>query len=321
MKLLISGFIIFAALLTSAPRLVRSQSTTGSDRCAPLHRKELVVSVLDPRDAIIDSLRAEHLALKVGDANATISDVTFHINKQALDVVLLIDASISQERVLPSAKAGAKSFISALTAAGQNRVAVVSFSNKPTNNFVLTSDFAAAAAAIDRIEIDIPPGYVGGGMVVTSRPPPKKPIGGSTSLWDVIRETAQALSASPSDNRRRVMILFSDGTDTSSSSKLNAVIEDVMKADIAVFSIGLTDPNYSVNEGNLKKLSEHSGGTARFPKNKEGVYAAIDAIAQHLHANYVIGYCGEVNDRRKVRVEITWTDMRNIKPILAYKRF
>jgi VWFA-related protein len=320
LKLLLSGFIIFAALITSAPRFVQSQSTTGTDRCAPLQRKELVVSVLDPRDAIIDSLRAEHLALKVGDANAKISDVTFQINKQPLDVVLLIDVSISQKEVLPLTKAGAKSFIAQLAEAGQNRVAVVSFSDKPTTNAGLTSDFADATAAIDRIDIDIPPGYIGGGMVVSSTPP-KKPVAGSTSLWDVIRDTTQALSGPAGDKRRRVIVLFSDGTDTASSSKMNSVIEDVMKNDIAVYSIGVINSTYDVNEGNLKKLSEHSGGTARFPKNKEGVYAAIDAIAQHLHANYVIGYCGEVNDRRKVRVEITWTDMRNIKPILAYKRF
>jgi Ca-activated chloride channel homolog len=311
---------MFAALITSAPPSAHSQSKAATD-CAPQHRKELVVTVVDPNASIIDSLRAEHFALKVGNTNATISDVTFHINKQPLDVMLLIDASVSQEKVLPLAKAGAKAFIGYLARGGPNRVAVVSFSNKPDYNPILTSDFATATAAIDQIKIDAPPGYIGAGVVVSTAPPGNRVITGSTSLWDVIQSTSQALFGAKPENRRRAMLLFSDGNDTSSSSKLNSVIDDLIKHDVAVFSIGLADANFDANEGNLKKLSEHTGGIARFPKNKETVETTLDAIAQQLRANYVIGYCGEVSGQGKIRVEITQPDIQKIKPVLAYKRF
>lgn len=46
--------------------------------------------------------------------------------------------------------------------------AVVSFSHKANNNPVLTSDFDSAKTAIDQIHIEAPPGYVGGGVVVSS---------------------------------------------------------------------------------------------------------------------------------------------------------
>lgn len=303
---------------TPAPRAVQSQSQIG---CGTQQRKELVVTVVDANQSVIDSLRAEHFTLKVGNANATISDVTFHINKQPLDVVLLIDASVSQEKVLPLARAGAKGFIGYLATGGPNRVAVVSFSNKPSYNPVLTSDFATATTAIDQIRIEAPPGYIGGGVVVSTSPPRNRVVTGSTSLWDVIQSTSQALFGAKPENRRRAMLLFSDGNDTSSSSKLTSVIDELIKHDVAVFSIGLADANFEANEGNLKKLSEQTGGIARFPKNKEALEATLDAIAQQLHANYVIGYCGEVNSRGKLSVEITWPDMRKIKPVLAYRKY
>ena len=303
---------------TPAPRAVQSQSQIG---CGTQQRKELVVTVVDPNQSVIDSLRAEHFALRVGNTNATISDVTFQMNKQPLDVVLLIDASVSQEKVLPLAKALAKSFIGAIATAGPNRVAVVSFSDRPTKNPVFTSDFAAARIAVEQIVIDIPPGYVGGGVVISTTPPKNRVMPGATSLWDVIQFTAQTLFDAKPDNRRRAMLLFSDGNDTSSSSKFNAAIEDAIKHDVAVFSIGLGDQNSGVNEQDLKKLSEQTGGIARFPENKEAVESTLDAITQQLRANYVIGYCGEVNSRDKIRVEITQPDIRKIKPLLAYKRF
>ena len=309
--------IVFAILIISVP----SSAQTPAD-CGTQQRKELVVTVVDPNHAIIDSLRPGHFELKVGKTNAKISDVEFHHNKQPLDIVLLIDASVSQEKVLPLAQTIAKTFITSLVTNGTNRVAVVSFSNKLNYQPVLTSDFDAAKAAIDQIKIDMPPGYVGGGVVVGTSPPKKLDIPGSTSLWDVIQNTTQTLFGANTEKRRRAMLLFTDGNDTSSSGKFERVIEDANKHDMTVFSIGLPDSiNSYVNEGNLKKLSEHTGGIARFPKNREAVETTVDAIAQQLRAYYVITYCADVNTRDKVRVEITQPDLRKIKPILAYKRF
>jgi hypothetical protein len=112
---------------------VQSQSNTATD-CATQQRKELALTVLDRNGSVIDNLRAEHLSLKVGNSNATISDVLFHNNDQPLDLVVLIDASVSQEKVLPLAKAAAQGFINSVATTGRDRVAVVSFSNRRSGN-------------------------------------------------------------------------------------------------------------------------------------------------------------------------------------------
>ena len=316
MKLLFSGFIIFAALITSAPRAVQSQSTTGPG-CLPQQRRELILTAVDTNGSVIDSLRAEHLRLNIGSLNAPISDLAFHNNDQPLDLVVLIDASVSQEGVLPLTKAGAESFISSVATTGRDRVAVVSFSSKPITNPVFTSDLTAAIAAIEQIKTDKPPGYVGGGVFVSTKPPTKRDIPGSTALWDVIQSTAQTLFDAKVENRRRALLLFSDGDDTSSSSTLNALIRNVSKHDVSVFAIGLAD-HVRPHEGNLKKLSEQTGGIAGFPRKKEVVEPALTEIAKRVRAYYVIGYCGEFEGR--VVVEVSDPEISKMKPVLAYRK-
>ncbi len=307
--------IIFASLVAFMPSIAHSQTN-----CEPQQRKALVVTVVDKTGSVVDNLRAEHLSLKIGKSLTTISDVKLQNNSEPLDVVILIDASVSQEKALPLAKAGAHSFISSGLSAGRDRVAIVPFSSTPISNPALTSDFAGVIAAIDQIQTDRPAGYVGGGVVVGTSPPKKVPIPGSTSLWDVIGSTNEALFGAGAEKRRRVMLLFSDGNDTSSSSKQNRVTDDLIKHDVAVFSIGLAGDPYGASEGTLKKLSEQTGGVASFPKKKEAVETFVTEIGKRLQTSYVVGYCGELKSGDKLQIEVVDPELRKKKPTLTYKR-
>lgn len=313
------GFIAFAALNLASPVVAQTQST-----CSPEQRKEIALTAVGNDGGVIESLRAEHLRLKVGGSPATISDVVFHA-KYPLDLAVLIDASVSQEKVLSTAKAAARAFVASVPATGQDRVAVVSFSDKPTYLQVMSSDLSGLAGLIDQIKLDIPPGYVGHGVVVSAGPPPNSgAMAGATSLWDVVSTTTTELFAAKAEKRRRAMLIFTDGVDTSSSGKLNTVIQEANKRDVAVFSIGLADSNFHpADEPSLKKLSEQTGGVAEFPgKKKEKLEAGLTDIARHLRGSYVVGYCGgAVKDRAKLELEVTDPVMRKAKTVLVYKRF
>jgi VWFA-related protein len=207
----------------------------------------------------------------------------------------------------------------------QDRVAVVSFSEKPNYLQVLTPDLSAAERAIDQIRFEPPPGYAGRGVVVSTNPPKAAgPVPGSTSLWDVIRSATTELFAARPDGRRRTMLLFTDGTDTSSSSKFKGAIDGANKYDLSVFIIGLADTeNFLLKEEPLKKLSEQTGGIVRFPGNKKAkLEAALTEIARHFRGNYVVGYCGgAAKDQAKLQLEIVDPEIRKAKPVLAYKRY
>lgn len=311
------GLIAFAAF-NFAPCAAQTQSS-----CSPEQRKEFILTATDKDGYLIDKLRAEHLSLKVGGSPATIADVVFP-NGQPLDLAVFIDASLSQESVLPTSKAAARAFVRFVATGGQDRVAVVSFAEKADYLQVLTSDLDAALAAIEQIKFESPAGYVGGGIVVSQTPPKTGPRPGSTSLWDVIRSATDELFQAQDKNRRRVVLLFSDGKDTSSSSELNPAIEAAIKHNLAVFSIGSTDTQrFVVDEQPLKKLSEQTGGIARFPgKKMEKLEAALNEIARQLRSSYVVGYCGgDVKDKARLQVEVIDPEMKKAKPVLVYKRY
>ena len=313
------GFIAFTALNLASPAFAQTQST-----CPPEQRREIALTVVDKDGAVIETLRAEHLSLKVGGSAATISDVVFH-TKYPLDLAVLIDASASQENVLSTAKAAARAFVASVPATGQDRVALVSFSDKPNYLQVMAADLRKLDALIDQIKLEIPPGYVGHGVVVSTGPPPKAgPMPGATSLWDVVSTTTTELFGAKTEKRSRAMLLFTDGVDTSSSGKFTNMIEEANKRDVVVFSIGLADSRFQgADEQALKSLSEQTGGIAEFPgKKKERLEGALTGIARHLRGNYIVGYCGgSSKDRAKVQVEVIDPEMRKGKPVLVYKRF
>ena len=309
-------FITLSLIAFAAIGLAQAQST-----CAPEQRMELVVTAVDKDGNVIETLRPEHLSLKVGGAPATIADVVFQTTP--LDLAVLIDASASMEKVLPISKAAARAFIGKVPVAGQDRVAVVSFSDKPIVLQPMAADFSTFASAIDQIQPNIPPGYIGGGILVsTRRPSPRTPLP-KTSLWDVVAATTTEVFGASPEKRRRVMLLFTDGSDTSSTSKLKVVIDEAIKNEVAVFAIGMGYTQYGSSEGDLKKLAEQTGGLAEIPgKKKEKLEAALNEIARHLRGNYVVGYCGgAAKDRAKLQLEVVDPELRKAKPVLAYKRY
>ncbi|HEU4432307.1 MAG TPA: hypothetical protein VFR51_02865, partial [Pyrinomonadaceae bacterium] len=185
----LSKFVItFSLIAFAAIGLAQAQTT-----CSPDQRKEFFLTAVDKDDTVIENLRAEHLSLKVGGSPATISDVVFQA-KPALDLAILIDASVSQEKLLPRIKTVARAFVATVPVEGQDRVAVVSFSDLPSYIQPLTSELAGLGAAIDQVRFDAPVGYIGGGVVVSTRPPPHPDARpGSTSLWDTIGSVTQTL--------------------------------------------------------------------------------------------------------------------------------
>jgi hypothetical protein len=75
-----------------------------------------------------------------------------------------------------------------------------------------------------------------------------------------------------------VLVVFSDGVDTSSSDKLSTTLDEAIKRDVPIFSIGLGYSESTVEERQLKRLSEQSGGVAYFPgKKKEKLEAALQS--------------------------------------------
>jgi len=240
-----------------------------------------------------------------------------------LSLAILVDVSASQQVTLPLEKTAARRFVDSIVRSGKDEVAVISFTGDATIEQDLTSDLPKLRRAIDQIEVVFPPGYIGGNIVVGS--PNANSRLGTTAIWDAIWATSQDLLPQANAQKRRAIILITDGVDTSSYLKRSQAIERVLKADAAVYAIGIGDSrNFEgVDKGSLRKVSEQTGGRAYFPKNEADLHAAFTEIEQELRSQYLVAYSPENKNRdgayRQVEIEITNPVLKKQKLHLNYR--
>jgi Ca-activated chloride channel family protein len=102
-------------------------------------------------------------------------------------------------------------------------------------------------------------------------------------------------------NRRKAVILVTDGLDKDSYYKFNEVVDHLREADAQVYLIGFTsdlDGDKSIftrspkqkAEGLLTKLAEDTGGRAFFPKELSEVHTIAQQISTDLRTQYSISY-------------------------------
>jgi VWFA-related protein len=241
-----------------------------------------------------------------------------------LSIAILIDVSASEELTLPSEKAAAREFVKTVLRTGKDEAAIISFTGEATVEQSLTDDVQRLQKAIGRVEIVLPRGYIGGGVVVPPIYNPD-PRAGSTAIWDAIWVTSADLLSETRDKTRRTIILLTDGADTSSRFKRNEAVERAMKVGAVIYSIGIGDTtNFGVEKDSLRKLSERTGGLAFFPKDETDLRAAFGQIEQELRSQYLVAYAPTNKSRdgsyRKVEIELVNPELRKQKLLLNYRQ-
>jgi VWFA-related protein len=110
---------------------------------------------------------------------------------------------------------------------------------------------------------------------------------GSTAMFDSIYSVSSELLRREAG--RRVIILVTDGEDTSSSVKMREAIERTWRSEIIVYSIGIGGP-MGVDSGTLKKIAAETGGRAFFPRNEADLDSAYQQIDEDLRSQYILAY-------------------------------
>jgi VWFA-related protein len=73
--------------------------------------------------------------------------------------------------------------------------------------------------------------------------------------------------------------------------KIGDAIDEALRAEVVIYSIGIGDPGYGgVNEGALKRISEATGGRAVFPKRPRELEQAFIQLEQDLRQQYLLAY-------------------------------
>lgn len=244
-----------------------------------------------------------------------------------LSTAILIDTSRSEERTLPDEKAAARAFLEAVMRPGRDEASIVSFTGDVTLEQGFTGNIDRLRKAIDRVEFVPPSGYIGGGVVVGGTPPisgQNQALAGSTAIWDAVWATANELLSDAAEESRRAIILLTDGEDTISQVKMHEAIERAQKADALIYTIGIGDSyNFGVNEGNLRKISEQTGGRAYFPHSERELREAFAQIQRDLLEQYLIAYSpsnkAQDGTYRRIQIELVNPELRKQNLKLTYR--
>lgn len=320
---------MLTALLLTFGLFARASSAQkeAAQETAAADRQPVVVSLgaVDKEGRPVEGLKPEDLRVTVeGQPQQLLS---FKPQTEGpLHVVVMFDASASQERLLPFAQEAADRFVRALLArGGANDVAVVSFTGDPKVVQGLTADAAAVRRAIASVEFVPPTGYISGGAIIIGPPNPHDPNmrAGSTAIWDALVGVCDNVFAGARPGRR-VVVLVTDGIDTSSRVKLDKAVERLLREGVAVYVAGIGDEKSfeAVDKSTLRKVSERTGGRALFPKEFGDVPGAFEQFRRELLGSYALTFTAPALWREgkpnKLRVELANPELRRLGVQLAY---
>ena len=256
-----------------------------------------------------------------------------------LALAFLIDVSASEERTLSYEKAAARSFIETVIQSSKDQAAVIAFTGLAFLEQGLTRDVISLYRALERVEVALP-NYLGGGRPISGiatgpgmAAPPRE---GTTAIWDAVYLTSVELLASNAVagnkdsntqtpvQRRRAIILLTDGWDTSSRVMKQDALNKALEAETVIYAVGIGDGRKEgVNKGELNSLATATGGRAFFPKKEEDLKAAFAQIEQELRSQYLIAYSSLNKNRdgayRKMKLEITNPELQKAQFKLRYR--
>ncbi|MGH9874572.1 MAG: VWA domain-containing protein [Pyrinomonadaceae bacterium] len=302
----------------------------------------LFFTATNKQKAFITTLREEDLRIIEDGVPQKI--ITFQRETdRPLSIAFLIDVSISEERTLPQEKAAARTFIESIIQSSKDQAAIIPFTGAAYLEQGLTRDMLGIYRALERVEVALP-AYLGSGRPISGiasgpgmKAPPEE---GSTAIWDAIAVTSSEVLARSSDpkgagqsqvrkaadtaksqkdlvpiQRRRAIILLTDGRDYASRLTRKEAIDRALNAETVIYAIGIGDKKYGgVDHDELNAVANATGGRAFFPKRDTDLTNAFAEIEKELRSQYLIAYSPTNKNRdgsyRQMRIEITKPELQ-----------
>lgn len=189
----------------------------------------------------------------------------FETRELPFAAVVLIDTSGSMEERLTIARSATIDFIQGIRRT--DSVAVYSFDHEPK----LLQEFSSLAYISDSI------------FDIRAR--------GVTALNDAIYKAAEELAKRP--EKRRAIIVLSDGADTGSGRSASAALKAALAADATIFTVDLTSMagrERMQNRNVLRNFAEKSGGTFISVRDARVFRDSLKGIVEELGNQYTLGY-------------------------------
>jgi Ca-activated chloride channel family protein len=227
----------------------------------------VAATVRDSRGRLVTNLKAADFELIDQGKKRPLTDVWSE--PSAASVAILMDASGSMATKMERARETADTFVAGLKP-GADEVALFAFDTSLLEVRPFSTQFNARDGAWNATKAF-----------------------GATSLWDAIAETAQRIS---DRQRRRALVVITDGVDSSSRMKPGEVSAIASSLDVPVYVIVITHFSNDDSDdpqpvrGPLADLAAWTGGDALSVRDAPTVHSAARQILSELHHQYIIAF-------------------------------
>jgi len=212
-----------------------------------------------------------------------------------LTLGLLVDTSMSQERVLDSERAASFRFLDQVLRENKDQIFVTQFDIAVLTRQPLTSSYKDLNDALSQVNTPTRRELENGGDR-------------GTLLLDAVVEASKDTMAK--QHGRKALILLTDGDDNGSDATLANAIDAAQKADTLIFSILFSDSGRAHGPGQyiLQHLSHETGGGYFEVSKKQNIDQIFDAIQDELRSQYSLGYVSDkpptIGEFRKIQLKV-----------------
>ena len=231
----------------------------------------LFVTVTDPQKRLVPDLTKDDFT--VFDNEKPQPLIYFDNSIRPINVVVMLDTSGSMTLTIDLLKQAAEQFLLRLLPEDKGRVGA--FNDKIQFNARWSSD--RDQMITDAKNLD---------------------FGNGTRLWDA---AAASLDELKSVDGRKVILLFTDGDDTESKTRLGTVLDRARAEEVMIYAIGLESKFMGTTtkpDGGLRKIAEETGGGYFELKRAADLASTFTKVAQELHSQYVIGFAPTALDNK-----------------------
>ncbi len=196
-----------------------------------------------------------------------------------LTVGLLVDTSMSQEKVLTAERSAIRRFLDQVLREAKDKLFIMQFDMAVQVRQNLTSSRKALDEVLNYVD-------------TPSRKELGMQTGGGTLLYEAVY---QAVTGVLKEQRnRKAVIVLSDGEDFGSEKTLEEAVEAAVKADVLVYGIYFTGGGGSRDgRGVLRRMAQGTGGGYFEVTKKMSIEQIFDAIQDELRGQYSLGFVSD----------------------------
>jgi VWFA-related protein len=282
---------VLAVILAISAAAFAQEAPTFS---AGVNVVNVLANVMDKRGAIIRDLQQSDFSILEDGRSQTIRYFARQTDLP-LTLGLLVDTSMSQERVLDSERTASFHFLDQVLREKKDQIFIAQFDVAVLTRQPLTSSYKDLNDALSQVDTPTRRELQNGGER-------------GTLLLDAVVQASNETMAK--QHGRKALILLTDGDDNGSDATLQNAIEAAQRADTLIFSILFSDSGIGHGPGRsiLEHLSHETGGGFFEVSKKQPINQIFDAIQDELRSQYSLGYISDkpptIGEFRKIQLKV-----------------